>query len=311
MSDEFGHREFDLNRWDELCSGSQSWRLLYLKATICPCRHPSDGSPSKNCTRCKGLGFTWADLPPQTVRVGFYQGSETVPPILADRNIRTADLEAVTDEDGNSYPDAQVDPEGQIVFPTTRPAHAREFFVEYTAPPFVRGHIAGLTQNRKVEDGGNLEAADLNLTLAARYRHSKGAEWLENPAFDADENDRFVVLDARTRFQQVLYREDRGRDRLLYAYVYEVEKVFSLTPSFDRVDYAQTTDYTLEGGRVVWVSGRGPEKGQPYSVVYTCAPEFWVFRSRNLIRHQNSDPQPRRLSLKKWALFPNAAAVTR
>ncbi|WP_027894446.1 hypothetical protein [Calidithermus chliarophilus] len=303
---------FHLQHFDELLNGEQAWRLLYLPATACPCRDPASNAPQKACPHCKGYGYTWQPPATLTLEESFYAGSETRPPVLAYRHAKPEDLLEVTDERGNAYPQARLEEGGRVVFPDATPAPALgdEFKVRYRAPFTVLGHMQGLSSRRDFKAEGVYDHRDVTLTVPALTR-LPGGEWAPNPAWEADENDRFVVVDAKQRMSQVLYR-GVGGDRLLYAYVYEVRGCFALDPkTYARTDYAEGVDFDVQDGMIVWRAGRGPGQGRPYTVSYVAAPEFWVFRSSDLARHQGGEPLPRRLTLRVWELFPRPGATPR
>lgn len=288
---------FDLEQFNDLLSGAQSWRLLYLPAEICPCRSAVNGAPQRDCPLCHGAGFTWQPPPEITVTERFWQGSQTRPPRLA-HPVRT--LLRVTDCSGNVYPEAQIDDTGRVRFPGSAPEEGEEFEVTYRAPQTVRGLITGLHTNREVGELGILEHQEANLTLGAITEGPEGTP-IPNPAYEADENDRFVVVDARQRFQQVLIREEVDQP-LLYSYIFGIRKVYGLSGG-GYVGYMPSTDYILDGATLRWQPGQGPALGRPFAVIYDCAPEFYLFRSKGLNRYGGSENLPRRFSLRAWQLF--------
>ncbi|QWK23118.1 hypothetical protein [Thermus antranikianii] len=82
MKHEFGNITFHLEHFDELLNGEQSWRLLYLPATVCPCRDRATGSPQPDCPRCRGYGFVWEPPEVREWEETFYRGSATRPEVL-------------------------------------------------------------------------------------------------------------------------------------------------------------------------------------------------------------------------------------
>ncbi|PZA08309.1 hypothetical protein [Meiothermus sp. Pnk-1] len=298
---------FDNRRFRELLSGQQAWTLLYLPAAICPCRDRQTGSPSKNCPVCAGYGFTWQSPPLEEWSERFYMGSIRRPPVLRYKHVKAEDILEVRDEQGTVYP-FQLEA-GRIVFPTLSPPVGAAFTVRYRAPLTVLGHISGLSSQREVGEEGIWEHKTLTLTLSDRMQAPDGS-WRDNPAYNAEENDRFVVVDATTRVQQVLWRGEN--ERLLYGYIYTVLSCHSLArKTYARQDWQYGSDFTLEGGLVRWQPGRGPEDGLPYSVSYLAAPEWYVFRSADLTRRQGGQNLPKRLTLRSWELYPQPGAERR
>ena len=120
------------------------------------------------------------------------------------------------------------------------------------------------------------------------------------------EKDRFLVTGARLRKQEVLYRGER--ERLTYAYVFELSRVYSLGQNFVPMEYGPM-DFRLEDGLILWNEGRGPQQGKPYTVQYTAAPEFYVHAELSQARHQGGKPLPRQVMLRIWELWPRPGAA--
>lgn len=278
----------DPAKFEELLSGPQSWRMIYLKAHICPCRSAQTGAPQSNCPACSGSGYTWQSPASNTRKETFYSGSQTKPAKIPPE----AAVTAVSTEGAA----LEYTLEGGIVRPVPDLPYGSPFVVTYTSPAVVQGLITGMTNNRAAEEQGVWEHKRANLTLGAYL--STG---VPNPAYNADEFDRFVVLDARQPYQQVLFR---GNDRLLFSYVFGISAVYSLDSEYERTEYTQGEDFTLTNGRIVWADEAGPAMGHPYAVQYECAPEFYVFRSSDLVRHHGGDALPRRLGIVAWQLWP-------
>lgn len=298
---------FDNRRFQRLLSGKQAWTMLYLPAAICPCRDRQTGSPRKDCPVCDGYGFTWQSPPVEEWSETFYAGSERRPPVLRYLHLKPEDLLEVKDQNGIVYP-AQLE-EGRVVFTGAAPETGTAFTVRYRAPLTIKGHVAGLSSQREVGEEGIWEHKSLTLTLSDRLENPDGS-WRANPAYDAEENDRFIVVDATTRFQQVLWRGEG--ERVLYAYVYRILSCHSLARrTYARQDWVEGEDFFLEGGRVRWMPGRGPDEGLPYTLSYLAAPEWYVFRSADLTRRQGGQTLPKRLTLRAWELYPQPGAEGR
>ncbi|GAA6747481.1 hypothetical protein [Thermus brockianus] len=303
MRHSFDGYAFHLEHFDELLNGEQSWALLYLPARACPCRDRATGSPQPTCPRCRGYGFTWEPPPRVEWTLTFHRGSAARPEALP-RHLRPEEVMAVWDEEGRSYAIALED--GQIRFVGEAPPEGAAYHVRVRAPMVVRGHGQNLAGRKEVGEYGELDHRDLSLTLPARTRLPDG-RYVANPAFFAAYPDRFVLVDARVRVSQVLYRGEE--EHLLYAYVYQVLGCEALDAQFRPSAYAPGEDFTLEGGRVVWTPGRGPRMGTPYTLTYIAAPEFYVFRELPQVRHQGGYSLPRRLHLRVWELFPRPGAA--
>lgn len=302
---------FTNEEFTDLLSGAQAWRMLYLPAEICSCRQRNNGSPRADCPTCLGYGYTWTAPAVQTWTERFYYGSETRPAKPAFHHLTTADLQRVWDENNTEYPDAFINDAGIVEFPGENPGVGSEFFIQYQAPFAIKGLITGLQTNREVGETGIWEHRQGNLTIAHKTEAPDGS-WVASPAYEADENDRFVVLDARQRFQQVLYREDNPNlERLLYTYVWSISACYRNEPSGGRTVYTEGTDFALDQGRVSWSPGRGPKPGQSYAVRYEACPEFYLFRSNDLTRHQGGELLPKRFTVRAWQLWPQANGVTR
>ncbi|BDG27198.1 hypothetical protein TthSNM66_18340 [Thermus thermophilus] len=303
MKHEFGTIQFHLEHFDELLNGEQSWRLLYLPATVCPCRDRATGSPQPDCPRCRGYGFVWEPLEVREWEETFYRGSTTRPEVLPT-TVRTEDVVRVVGEGDREYQVA-LEEDGRIRFVGDEPAHGEAYRVRYRAPLIVRGHGQNLAGRKDIGEYGEIDHRDMSLTLPKRVR--VGSAWEENPAYYAGYPDRFVVLDARVKVHQVLYRGEE--EALLYAYVYRVLSCVGMEKDYSTTAYTFGEDFVFEEGRVVWLPGRGPRAGRPYSITYLAAPEFYVFRELPQVRGQGGQELPRRLHLRLWELFPRPGAA--
>jgi len=299
---EFGNIAFHLEHFDELLNGEQAWRFLYLPASVCPCRDRATGSPQRECPRCRGYGYVWEAPAPVEQEAVFYRGSTSRPEALP-LHVRPSDIVRVWDGARDYRVTLE---EGRIVFLDGEPPHGGEYRVRYLSPPVLMGHGQNLAGRKEIGDWGEMDHRDMSLTVPRRAR-APGGGWVENPAFYAGYPDRFVLLDARVKVHQVLYRGEE--EDLLYAYVYRVLSCVGMEKDFSTAPYAYGEDFTLEGGRVVWAPGRGPRTGRPYALTYIAAPEFYVFRDLPQVRGQGGHDLPRRLHLRIWELFPRPGAA--
>ena len=116
---------FDQDAFTKLLSGEQSWALLYLPASLCPCRDRGSSSPSPKCTNCDGYGYTWRAPETREVSESFYAGSETKPAVVSYGVPEDRELVSVTDENGTAY-GATLD-DGVVVFGEEEPNRGDRF----------------------------------------------------------------------------------------------------------------------------------------------------------------------------------------
>ena len=294
---------FDQDAFTRLLSGEQSWALLYFPATLCPCRDRGSNSPTPACKNCLGYGYTWTSPAVREFSESFYAGSETKPAVISYGVPEDRELRSVVDENGTTY-DATLD-DGLVIFGEEEPERGTRFTVTYRAPEVVRGSVTNLNGHREWREGLELDPRDLHLTVDRFLTTPQGPRVL-NPAWEMGEKDRFLVTGARLRQQEILYRGER--ERLTYAYVFDVARVYTLSNDFVPQDFEQGVDFRLEDGAVVWLEGRGPQQGKPYAVCYTAAPEFYVHAELSQARHQGGKPLPRQVMLRLWELWPRPGA---
>jgi hypothetical protein len=53
------------------------------------------------------------------------------------------------------------------------------------------------------------------------------------------------------------------------------------------VSYVQNTDFTLSGNAITWISANRPVPGEPFTVRYTCQPE-WILFMPPMVRYERA-----------------------
>lgn len=286
------------SKFNDLLNGAQAWQALYYRSSLCPCRNRGNGSPSTACLNCKGYGYTWSTPGVSQREEIFYYGSQKKPARLGSF-VKTSDIVSVVGESNNSF--TVTINQGLLEFSPT-PNHGEALTVVYNSVSTITGSITSLMSRKEWATIGEVDHRDLQLTVD-RYL----ADGTLNPAWDASEHDRFLVPEGKMRVQTTNYKGET--DRLRYSYVYGLERIYSLNKqTYAPIDYLPVTHYTLVNGAIVWVSGQGPKAGEPYAVIYSAAPEFYVYKDLPQMRHQGDKPLPRRMALRLWELYPNASA---
>lgn len=290
---------FQNERFTDVVTGEQSWQLVYLRASICPCRNPKDGTPTRACPHCHGYGYTWAQPQSRTVVETFYAGSTTRPARLAYSFVSAESITSVETSAGQTIGWTLTD---GIVIPDPPLPVGDEFVVEYTIPETIQGLVTRLTSKQDWREVGIVDLRDLHLTVTSMYDTPDG-ERIPNPAWSCAEHDRFVIPEARVRMQDLKRRGQE--DHLTYSWVYSIERVFSISPESGMpvIEYEQDEDYTLDGGTITWQAGKGPRVGHHYAVIYDAAPEFYVRVNLPHMRHEGGKNLPRAVLLSSWEIY--------
>lgn len=292
---------FDEKRFTELLTGPQTYRVAYLRAYLCPNRGERGVGHVPDCPVCRGLGYYWKPMggPAEQVtreltRAGLYEDSETLGTVPSQ-------ILAIVDEEGVSYPpeSVTVGTGGKLewVEGQPRPADYRLYNVTYEAGGELRALIQGVTTQREFAPRAEYEVQDVQITVD---RFLADGQTL-NPAWDAGENDRFVLLDTWRRHTQHLQRG--VQDSAIYRRMRDV-RLTGIQGS-KLVEYRAGTDYTVKDGSVQWAEGKGPRPRAYYTLEAQVSPEYYVFQQLPQTRHMDGQDMPRRFVLRGFEKHPS------
>lgn len=146
---------------------------------------------------------------------------------------------------------------------------------QYWGQENIKGVISGVSKEKQFTEPGGFHLGTMNLTVS--------------PAIKLFFHDRIVHVDSLIPYSQVLIRGETGiTDRMRFTVV-SMERVTAIV-SGAITTYAETTDYTISGRTLTWVSGRGPSSGASYSVTYLHHPVWLVLQHGHWIRDTHVGP---------------------
>lgn len=303
MSKAFTRQTFDPKLFNEVLNGGSTYRLAYLKANLCP-NKGDRGGHVPDCPVCKGLGYYWTPGPAgvtaeyELTRAGLYADSERLP--------GPSTVVSIVDEDGITYPpeSVSVTEDGTVTWVEgqPKPADYRLYTVTVERSQ-LRGLVQGVTTQREFSTSGEYDALDIQLTVD---RHLEDGTTL-NPAWDAGEHDRVVLLDTWRRHTQHLQRG--VQDACVYRRVRDVRLTTVVNGAL--VTYEAGTDYTLDDGVVTWLAGRGPKVRAFYALEAQVSPEYYVFQVLPQTRHMDGQQMPRRYVLRGFERHPSQKSDVR
>ncbi len=300
---------FDPQLFAEVLSGPATYRVAYRKAYLCPCKDKARGGPDNRCPVCTGMGYYWeAPLTGGAAREPVQEELTRAPVDMPDRERLTQPcytVEAIEDEHGITYPpeSVSVDALGALTWQDgyDRPDDFTLYTVTYRpSDGAIRALIQGVTTLKEFQMRGEFDVMDAQITVARRL-----ADGSVNPAWDAGEHDRFLLLDTWRRHTQHVLR-GKGGDRCQFTNVRQVT-LRSLQDGQLR-EWIEGQDFTLQGDVITWNAGRGPALGEFYALEAQVSPEYFVFRNMPQTRHPEGKPMPRKFVLKAFEQFPNRRA---
>jgi hypothetical protein len=282
-------------RFNELLNGPSSYRISYLQAHLCP-NKGERGGHVLGCPVCQGIGYYWRNVlverqdAQELTRAG-YDDTERL------YNVPQS-IVSIVDENGVSWPPESITVEqgGNVVWAGAAPADYTLYTVTY-ATANLRAAVQGVTTQREFATRGEYEVLDLQITVD---RHLSDNVTL-NPAWDAGENDRFVLLDTWRRYSQHLTRG--AQDMAVYRRIRAV--TLSSVVNGTLVEWVSGTDYTIADGAVTWLPGRGPKDGTPYALEGQVSPEYYVFQVLPQTRQADGLDLPRRFVLRGFERHPS------
>lgn len=306
MTRNFTQVPFDPARFNELLTGPQTYRIAYARAYLCPNKSERGIGHTQDCPVCGGLGYYYKSMSAvsgetvieqeqELTRAGVYEDSEQL------RTIPEAVL-SIVDEDGVTYP-----PESITIGPDRRvtwnpghptPADYRLYTVRYTqSANELRALIQSVTTQREFAPRAEYEVQDLQITVD-RYLADQRTP---NPAWDAGENDRFVLLDTWRRYTQHLQRGIQ--DRPIYRRLQDVRLTGIRNGAL--VEYVPGEDYSVKDGAVLWQPGKGPRPREFYVIEAKASPEYYVLQELPQTRQMDGQDMPRRFVLRGFEKHPS------
>lgn len=293
----------DPSQFNQLLNGPATYRVQHRRAHLCP-NKGERGGHVQGCPVCDGIGYYW-DAPIsaqqstyEMTRAGHYPENERLPG-------GPAIITAIQDEDGVSYPpeNVTVGEDGRVTWNegAATPADYRLYNVTYETA-HLRALIQGVTTQREFATRGEYEVQDLQITVD----HFLADNATPNPAWDAGEHDRFLLLDTWRRYTQHLQRGIQ--DTAVYRRLRDVTLTGVVGGAL--VTWEPDTDYEVVDGAVVWQAGRGPRAQAYYTLSAQASPEYYVFQVLPQTRHMDGRPQPRRFVLRGFEKHPNVRPQT-
>lgn len=293
----------DPKTFTEVLNGPATQRVAYLRAHRCPCWDAARSGPDQECPVCGGQGYHWDG--PSTGSSDAY-AVELIRASLNDDEILSptpTTILTVAGEDGRDIPPGGLtwDDTGRVSWTTgqPQPEQYEAYTVTYAAQPTLRALITRVTTMREFQERGEYEVTDLQITVD---RHQ--GDGTPNPAWDAGEADRFVLLDTWRRYSTHLQRQrTRPSDPIIYRRA-RAPIVTSIVSGAVHT-WINGTDYTFQDGNVTWTAGRGPQHGAHYALECEVSPEYFVFEELPQTRQINGQDLPRRLLLRGFEKFSN------
>lgn len=296
------HYGFEPDLFTEVLGGRLATRAAYYRAHPCGCGTGEFGGPDQSCPVCRGRGTYW-DEP------GVIERTEKLCRAgLRGEHLQRAPVRvlSVVGEDGASYPPGNlaVGADGRVTWPAApAPAEFELYDVTYEhLDTEFRAGVVSVVTRREYQRIGEFELTDLQMTVD-RYHPDKVTP---NPAWQAGENDRFVLLDAWRRHASKLTRGPGSTDDLTFARVRDA--TLAGVRGGGVFAWVEGVDYTLAGGRVTWLPNRGPKPGEAYAVECLVCPEYYVFMDLPQLRHEDAHNLPRKLLLRSFEFFANRKA---
>lgn len=154
--------------------------------------------------------------------------------------------------------------------------------------------VQGIKADRKFAGFAEWEKGDMLATIPS-----------DSPAYAVGEYDRFAIDQAEFRFSTILTKGTK--DRLKYSTIHTIDRLWAIVGGV-AVDYVEGTHFDLEGNLIVWGAGAGPADGTQYSVRYFAVPEYFVYLAMPQDRIQGNLNLPKRVPLRLYELFHQAAA---
>lgn len=146
---------------------------------------------------------------------------------------------------------------------------------QYWGAETIKGVISGVSKEKQYSESGGLYLGTINLTV--------------KPTVSLFYHDRIVHVDSLIPYSQIVVRGESGSsDRLRYTPV-TMERVTAIV-SGAAVTYTETTDYTVSGRNLTWVTGRGPTVGASFSATYQHHPVWLVLQHSHMIRDTHVGP---------------------
>lgn len=184
----------------------------------------------------------------------------------------------------------------------------------YEAPVIERALVMSVTQSKDFEEmAGVFDVGDAVMTVPKRVftnffapNNTSGVGTMryerDNAMYDVGMNDLITLLDDEYKTSELLVKgtELNGRpaDTLLNPKVTKVLTIRVSDPvTGDVTRYEPDTDFTWDGGTIVWV-GNQPDEGTVYSVTYKHRPVYTVFINLPKPRYQDNQELPRYVALR-------------
>ncbi len=162
--------------------------------------------------------------------------------------------------------------------------------------------LTSFETSREYGQPGMYEKGDCMLVLPATQLNTSAAPYVRTP-FEPytllGENDRVVALTGGQRQTSVIVK---GKDKIPHVEQAEIIECYAVVDD-DRVVYTLTTDFSMSGRNVVWVSGHGPPTGVKYALTYLSRPEWYAYRDLVVQRQHQTKNLPRRVHLKGAEAF--------
>lgn len=284
MASNFFQNEFDPDLFDQHLSSKLTYRVIYRKARVCPCRAERSGStPDPKCPVCNGDGYYLDPVPAaSTHSAEFYWGGDT-PPALphAEAAITSVIVR------GQPFTGTATVADGLLVL---NPAPPQRTLVQvtYTAPAQGRMHAASLFTRRDLVERGIVETGDLEATIPAQIHTEQG--FVDNPAYMAAQYDRFILPDITRRIQQHMVRGKQERVQFS-----RIKRILECRARIGST--IQTYTATVANGMVQF-AGDEPPAQTPYVLEYEASPVYVVHQDLLRLRHIDGKRLPRSVHLR-------------